>query len=141
MTSIALVSLGSIVLYIPGVYLAVKFFYVPCLVLSENPHGGMVTSLRRSWALTNLTCQGGGCKILGVILILFLMEYVAEILHYLTREHMIFGHHAIANFLQFVFYVSATFVHECGWMTFFIVLRTVLYLNVRVKEGLDVDSF
>ena len=166
--AIAMVSFASILLYVPGIYLAVRWYFVPCILLFDQT--SMRESFRRSCESTSSPsqpkpqeqgsrtipagrkrgCLGIKFELFCILFRLFLLEFLpmvlivlaSDILHQLTWGHLIFGHKVVADFFGFTLYAIGTIAHKCLFVPFSIVLKTIVYLNLRIaNENLTGTDF
>lgn len=142
--AIVLVSFGSILLYLPGIYMAAGWFFVPCSIVFEDQN--VMGSLKRSWQLTKVS----RCAIFCTLTLSFLMAAlpfgllaaISVLFHELTKEHVLFGHDSIARFVGFTVYTVPSVAAKIVLLPLFIIIKTVMYINYRVKEeGLTAEEF
>lgn len=164
--ALAMVSLASVFLYVPGIYLAIRWYFVPCILFFDQD--SVRKSFQRSYEATSSSPQpqerGSGAmladrrkgifgiklEVFCILFRLFLMELlpmlligiVSEIVHSLTYDHVLFGHDTVANFHGFALYTIGTTAHKSLLIPFAIVLKTIVYLNLRITgETLTGDDF
>ncbi|SEA35471.1 hypothetical protein SAMN04488065_2789 [Haloplanus vescus] len=73
LVTMVLVSVGFVLLLVPGIFLTVSFAFLPMYIAVENDN--FVTAMRRSWALS----RGDRLPILGVLVVVFAVAFAVGI--------------------------------------------------------------
>ena len=124
------ISLGLMVLIVPGYYLAVRWIFVGQVVVIEGL--GAVASFRRSWQLS----KGSWCYIFCTALIFYVVVIVAQF----AWSNLVVGGDDINRSTLSFWGSLISALPGIVVVPVMSVLMTLMYLNMRIeKEGMNED--
>lgn len=141
------VCLGSVFLYFPGLYLAVDWFFCPCVALFEGKRNkSSIDVLTRSKALSKVSRATLYFSLVLAFLAYaipsFLLAGCSVLVYELVRGHVLFGHESLAGFLGFVFFVLPSAAFKVVVLPHLLIYKTILYIDFCIKkQRLTEDEF